>query len=74
MPLFFQHFLLSVAYVLGIVNIKMNSDLANKKIDLNAKAKIGMLICVYIHCKIKYEEKNTIIEIVLLLFFFVDSF
>lgn len=40
MPLFFQHFLLSIAYVPGIVNIKLNSDLANKKIDLKTKAKV----------------------------------
>lgn len=75
MPLFFQHFLLSIAYVPGIVNIKLNSDLANKKIDLKTKAKTDMFIYLYTHCEVKYKEINTIIiEIALLLLFFVDSF
>lgn len=73
MPSFFQQFLLSIAYVLGIVSLKLNSDLFNKKIGLNAKAETNKLIHLYSHPMVKHEEMNAIIEIVILLFFFVDS-
>lgn len=59
--------------MLETVSIKLNSDLTNKKIGLNAKAETHMLIHLYTHYEVKYEEINIVIEIVSHLSSFVDS-
>lgn len=62
MPSFFQQFLVSIAYVLGIVNIKVNSDLSSKIIGLNAKTKMDTLTRLHAHPLVKHEEISTMVE------------
>lgn len=63
MPSFFQQFLVSIAYVLGIVNIKVNSDLSSKIIGLNAKTKTDALTRLHVHPLVKREETSTMVDV-----------